>query len=110
MSLKSALEKIKTEIDDLMSLEVQTYTGDIQAMVTGEDISNFDTILEKAVTEGDSKVQLVLHTKVKLDGDTTIYFQKGEIPEHALATHTAALKAGTETRQGILTLFKDLIT
>jgi len=107
-SLATLLKGVKSGLKDLASLEVQTFTGDIQAKVKNQPIGKIGSILN-AITTDDSEIKLVLHTKVSADGDGVIFFQKGDIPEHAMKAHAAALKAGTEVRQGILTLFKDLI-
>ena len=67
--LQAALEALKAEACDLTSLEVQTYTGNLDIVVKDQkDTTNFESILKKVKTSGNLK--LVAVTKVNFDGDS----------------------------------------
>jgi hypothetical protein len=107
--LKNALETISEVVSDLTSLEVQTYTGNLD--VVAKDLigtSNFEDILNSVKTTANGNLTLRYVTKISIDGDGLVLVPETTSPNHVQDAHTAALKAGHEVRQGLLTLFADI--
>ena len=108
-TLKNALETISEVISDLTSIEVQTYTGNLD--VVGKDLkntTNFEAILKSVKTTAKGNLKLRYVTKINIDGDGLVLVPETASPNHVQEAHAAALKAGHEMRQGLLTLFADL--
>ena len=112
--LKGALEGLKNAVGDLASLEVQTYVGKIDISKpkdsTGKEIrvTAFEDYLKAqvGVPEG---LALVAVTKMKFDGDAINLVPKDGVHDHVLKAHDAAVKAGIETRHGLLALFGNIL-
>jgi len=104
--LKNALEGLKNAVGDLASLEVQTYTGTLKVNTEGK-LGDIEAFLKQATTGG--TLNLVAVTKMNFDGDTINLVPDGSFPEHIQKVHDAAVKAGTETRHGLLSLFGGMI-
>lgn len=104
--LINALEGLKDAVGDLASLEVQTYTGSITVNADGK-LGDFEDFLKKGTTSG--KLKLAAATKMNFDGDTINLVPDGAFPAHVQKVHDAAVKAGIETRHGLLTLFGGMI-
>ena len=108
-TLKNALETISEVISDLTSLEVQTYTGNLD--VVAKDLkgtTNFEAILNSVKTTTNGNLKLRYVTKINLDGDGLVLVPETASPNHVQDAHAAALKVGHEVRQGLLTLFADI--
>ena len=108
-TLKNALETISEVISDLTSLEVQTYTGNLD--VVAKDLkgtTNFEAILNSVKTTTNGNLTLRYVTKISLDGDGLVLVPETASPNHVQDAHAAALKVGHEVRQGLLTLFADI--
>lgn len=111
MGLKGALTKLDRAVEDLTSLHVQTFTGELDIEITGkEEFSSFRESVKKSKDSG--KISLVAETLAQFDGDSYNFITKdlNNIPEIALELHQNAVESGIETRLGLLTLFKDLLT
>jgi len=112
--LQGALDTLKTAVGDLTSLEVQTYTGSIKIEEIKDKDGNilspvkFEDYLKGAISSPDD-LELVAVTKMNFDGDTINLVPKGGFPEHVQRAHEAAVKAGIDTRHGLLALFGDMI-
>jgi hypothetical protein len=107
--LKNALETISEVVSDLTSLEVQTYTGNLD--VVAKDLkgtTNFEAILNSVKTTANGNLTLRYVTKISIDGDGLVLVPETTSPNHVQDAHAAALKAGHEVRQGLLTLFADI--
>ncbi len=118
-NLKKALKKLDEQVKDLTSLHVQTFTGDLT--VTIDDSKGYQDIktainaaiaAEKKKTSASAKFQLVAETLAQFDGDSYNFVNKDldDVPQIALEVHKNAVKAGIETRLGLLNLFKDIIS
>lgn len=110
LGLKKALENLNDAIEDLTSLHVQTYSGEIKIVNDGKKgYKGLKADLDKAITT--SKLTLVAETLAQFDGDSYNFVKKDltDIPPLALEVHKNAVKAGIETRIGLLGLFKGLI-
>lgn len=107
--LKAALEDIQNKLIDLSELRVQTVTGDVNAVIAA---NNFDD-LEDLLTPGEgasavAKLQLVLDTTVKFDGDSLNFISTAASPE-LIEIHKEAVAAGLKQRQGFIEMFKDIV-
>ena len=108
--LRAALEALRDTTCDLTSLEVQTYTGNLDVVISKNkemDVTNFEEILKKVKASGDLK--LVAVTKVNFDGDTYALTPETPLPPHIQMAHETALQAGMDTRAGLLELFSSVI-
>ena len=112
MSLFSDLKtKITAMAKDMSILEVNTFTGDLEAVVNkpagaGQTtLLDWDKLQKEALKKG--KVTLAASTKVFIDGDQNQYFATGLSPEiHEI--HQAAVESGLLVRQGFVRLLKDI--
>lgn len=107
MSLRNVLDSAVNAIEDLSSLEVQTYVGLLDVTVDAEDSRNLEALLKQARVSGN--LQLVQVTRLSIDGDGTNLVSPDPQPEHVVRAHQAALEAGNHVRAGILELFSGLI-
>jgi len=108
MSLQDALTQLKNAVGDLTSLEVQTYVGEIDVIIDGiTDSTNFEASLKKAKSGG--KISLQLVTKLNFDGDAIVLVPSSAPADYIQQAHDSALKAGNDVRQGIISLFADVI-
>ena len=110
MGLKEALNKLNEAVQDLTSLHVQTFTGEIKSEITGsESFEDIQKLVQQAKTDGE--ISLVAETLAKFDGDSYNFVKQdlSNIPAVALETHKNAVQSGVETRLGLLKLFKDLL-
>ena len=109
--LGGALSGLRNAIGDLTSLEVNTYIGDLSAVVEpGGDlnISDFDKLV-KGAKGASGNIQLVASTKINFDGDCKQYFDRNTMPSHVVEAHAVALQSGQEVREGIIKLFTGLL-
>jgi len=110
MSLRDALQSLNSAVQDLTSLHVQTFTGELKTEITGEkNFTEIRNLIKKAKTDGE--IELVAETLAQFDGDSYNFVKKdlNDAPEVALEVHRDAVQSGIETRLGLLELFKDLI-
>lgn len=110
MALKDALKKLNDAVTDLTSLHVQTFTGTLELAVPPE--GKYDSLkekLKKAKTDG--TIDLIAESIYKFDGDSYNFItnKADDVPHNAFDVHDKAVKAGLETRQALLTMFKDII-
>lgn len=97
--LKSIAATLENAVGDLSSLEVTTYTGDIELVSQGGKIQ-WDQIPTQA--EANVKVHLTLATKINIDGDAMHFVSSAEIPKYVLDTHAEAVRNGSEYRTQII--------
>jgi hypothetical protein len=108
MSLEDALNGLKNVVGDLTSIEVQTYVGDIDVVMDGvTGTSSLEDSLKKAKKSGTIKLTLV--TKINFDGDGVVLVPSSAPADYIQEAHDSALMAGNEIRQGLITLFSDVI-
>ncbi len=109
MGLKDALEKLDAAVDDLTSLHVQTFTGEIDSDVDGQTFDDIRKLVKAAKTSG--KIQLVAESLTQFDGDSYNFVIQNldDVPRLALEVHRNAVKAGIETRLGLLNLLKGFV-
>jgi len=106
-NVTNALSKIGDELEDLSSLEVQTLTGSLDVTVTDGKLDDFETLLENAKTAGNLKLRAV--TRMMCDGDAINLVPEEDYPDHIQKVHAAAVKAGIDTRHGLLSLFGGMV-
>ncbi len=105
--LEDALTTLKETLCDLTSLEVQTYTGNLDVAVTDQvGSAKFEDILEKVRVSGTLK--LVAVTKINFDGDGMVLVPPQAMPDHVGDAHDAAVAAGLQVREGLLALFSEM--
>ena len=108
MALSDALDKLKTAVGDLASIEVQTYVGPIDVFIKEKkDSTSFEDTLKKAKQSGNIKLSLV--TKTNFDGDGIVLVPDSAPADYIQKAHDSALKAGNDVRQGLIELFSDVI-
>lgn len=114
MALKDALKSLNEAVKDLTSLHVQTYTGELNVDIENEDgdkkgFSDIRSEIQQNKQNG--TITLVAESLAQFDGDSYNFVKKdlSDVPSTALDVHKNAVKAGIETRMGLLNLFKDLI-
>lgn len=108
--LKEAINGLNDAVKDLTSLHVQTFTGQIDSDLDGSNsYDDIRALVKDAADNG--KITLVAETLAQFDGDSYNFVKADlqSVPPLALETHKNAVKAGVETRIGLLNLFKDLI-
>jgi len=108
MGFKNALKKLDEAVKDLTSLHVQTFTGQANAKIDGsQSFEDIRTIVAEGVKNGE--IKLAAETLAQFDGDSYNFIKEDidSLSPVILETHKNAVKAGIETRLGLLTLFKD---
>ncbi|MDX8405511.1 MAG: hypothetical protein R8K50_05095 [Mariprofundus sp.] len=111
---RDALQSLKSAVGDLSSLEVQTYTGSVKLDdIQGKDgkplsPAKFEEYLQTAIGKP-ADLKLVAVTRMNFDGDTINLIPEDGFPDHVQKAHESAVKAGIETRQGLLALFGGMI-
>lgn len=111
MGLRGALEKLDDAIEDLTSLHVQTFTGSLNITIEGnEGYKDLKTAVEAQKNDANGGLVLVSETLAQFDGDSYNFVKQdlNSVPQVALEVHKNAVKAGIETRLGLLGLFKDI--
>jgi len=107
-NMTGALGKIGEVLEDLSSLEVQTFTGSLDVTIDDDgNLDDFTKLLANAKTKGNLKLRAV--TKMMCDGDAINLVPDEDFPEHIQKVHAAAVKAGIDTRHGLLALFGGMV-
>lgn len=117
MGLKDAVEKLNGIIDDLSSLHVQTFTGEVTfegqtdpGDSDGES-AKIETIRARVKElKNANQITLVAEAYYQFDGDSYNFLASGGISQEALDMHNAAVEAGIKTRQGLIALVQDVLT
>jgi len=105
--MTEALRKIGNVLEDFSSLEVQTLSGSLNVKVTDGKLDDFETLLKNAETDGTLKLRAV--TKMMFDGDAINLVPDGDFSGDIEKMHSAAVKAGIDTRHGLLALFGGMV-
>jgi len=106
--ITTGLNSIGAFLEDMSSLEVQTFTGSLDVAIDDEgNIDDFAKLLASAKAAGNLKLCAV--TKMMCDGDAINLVPEGDFPEHIQKVHAAAVKAGIDTRHGLLSLFGGMV-
>ncbi len=102
-------KKLGEGIADLSELNVQTFSGDLTSVIdksAGGSVIDWTKLLKDAKTTG--KVKLIASAKIKFDGDSDTYFTEDISPD-MLDAHLVAVEAGQKVREGLLSMFKDIL-
>ncbi len=109
--MANPFKELAEGIADLSQLQVQTYTGTINAHITddggGGSIINWKDLLTNSASES-GDVSLVAATKVNIDGDTDLFIASNA-PTNLVTAHNDAVAAAQQLRQGLLEAFADVL-
>lgn len=111
MALRKALQDLNNAVKDLMSLHVQTYTGkvDSTAQLRNSPFDDIRTTLSGDSSSTNIKVNLVLETLIKFDGDSYNFIDTNSAPpESVLKLHKDAVDSGIQTRMGLMEFVSDV--
>ena len=107
MALTDAFAKLKEGLQDLGSLEVRSFSGDVTAFLSGAPGGqDFQKLFDKAVKDG--SISLKIYTRLDADGDSDHFLSDGGIDQGMADSHIAAFQMGQEIRRSYIELFKDL--
>jgi len=102
----SALVKLKDAALDLTDLQVLTFTGTVEAVVSANGAMDWGKLLKEAKTSG--AIELVAATKIEIDGDTTLFVAR-TAPDALKQAHLDATAAAQQYRQGLVQAFASLL-
>lgn len=105
MALKKALEELNKAIEDLSSLQVQTFTGKVD-FTNASSYQDIKSAVDTAAA--DQKIKLVAESLYRFDGDSYNFLtnDEGGIPASAMELHKSAVEGGIKTRQALAELVK----
>lgn len=107
MALENAFDKLKDGLEDLGSLEIRSFSGDISAVLgTGNANQSFKTLFDKAVKDG--KISLKMYTRLDADGDSDHFIADSGVDEGMATGHIAAFQMGQDIRRTYIELFRDV--
>ncbi len=107
MALKDAFAKLKDGLQDLGSLEVRSFSGDVSAFLNqAAGNQDFQKLFDKALKDG--VISLKIYTRLDADGDSDHFLSDTGIDQTMADSHVAAFQMGQEIRRGYIELFKDL--
>ena len=107
MGLSEAFAKLGEAIGDLSSLDVQSFTGTLDATVQGEGGNIIDWKKLVAAAKAEGNISLVLASHFNFDGDATLFAASGEISADLQAAHDEAVMAGQQIRQDLFEFIAD---
>lgn len=110
-TLQDALSKLGELTADFSSLEVMTYSGDIQAVLKSDKEGiDWDGLFTKAAgAQGQGTLKLVAATRVLFDGDTQNFRtqEKLERVDELLQLHDQAVESSRQARHALIQFFAD---
>ncbi|AKF86837.1 hypothetical protein SAMN05443572_102609 [Myxococcus fulvus] len=117
MGLKQAIEKLNTAVDDLVTLEVITYTGDVKHIINttgGKPTIDWDNLTTSSVGSATTQatIKLVAATQVKFDGDMKLFqTDQQDIPrlQELLDLHRKSVETSIAARKSVVDFFGDLL-
>ncbi len=109
MSLKTAIENIGNQIQDLSELEVVTYTGDVNVAINAQTGELNWSQLKANAAAAQGTLKVVAATQLKFDGDSYTFQTNEELPRMAelLALHQQAIINSLQTRKSIIDFFAE---
>ena len=109
--LTKALGSLEKVAADLSSIEVTTITGEVSQIISEKGIDLPSAI--KKLNEGttNAKIELVAHTRIDFDQDTTQFVKKGFSgnDEKLFELHQNIVKASIESRYAFLKFIQEVI-
>ncbi|MFK7945915.1 MAG: hypothetical protein AB8B85_23815 [Paracoccaceae bacterium] len=107
MALENAFDKLRDGLEDLGSLEIRSFSGDVTAVInSGAGNQSFKTLFDKAIKDG--KISLKMYTRLDADGDSDHFIADSGIDDGMAAGHIAAFQMGQEIRRSYIELFRDV--
>jgi len=108
---KALIKDLEEKITDLSELKVQTVTGDVSLILEKKSLEDLESLLKPAQGEAveTAKLKLILDTTIKFDGDSINFIGDGATADQ-IKVHKEAVEAGLKQRQGLLEMFKGLIS
>ena len=107
MALSDALKAVNDAVQDLTSLHVQTFTGQLGIPI--DDQQGFKDIrvaVEEAKAAG--TITVVADSLIQFDGDS-YNFVAADAPSAILKAHESAVLAGLKSRQALLELGREAL-
>ncbi len=106
----SIFKKLGEGIADLSELNVQTFSGSITGVIDSSASGNvLDWVkLVKDASKAAGSVKLMASARIKFDGDSDVFFAE-DISDVMMTAHLTAVEAGQKVREGLISMFKDLI-
>ena len=105
MSFQDALNKLEAAVEDLTTLTVRTFGGNLDSIVNAEG-ADFKALLEKARTAG--TIKLLMRTEISADSDTDLFVADGSSAD-ARAIHSGAVDSALKARQAIFDLAVQMV-
>ena len=107
MNFKNVLNSIAQKMGDLTSLEVTTYTGQIDLSAQGVDVpTTFDGVI--AAAKANANISIRASTLSKIDGDTQVFFAADATTKDK-GEHRQLVEVARENRKATLGFFEDAI-
>ena len=107
MNFKNVLNSIAQKMGDLTSLEVTTYTGQIDLTAQGVNVpTNFDGII--AAAKANANISIRASTLSKIDGDTQVFYASDATAEDK-EEHRQIVEVARENRKATLGFFEEAI-
>ena len=106
---EDALKKLEDQVEDLSSLEVFTYTGDISAALNKDKTGiDWDQLFTKTQAN-EGTLRLVAATRVQFDGDTQNFRTSANVERLAelLQVHEQSVNNSRLARQSLVQFFAD---
>lgn len=108
-TFKEALQGLANATADLSSLQVYTYSGDVNSVLTADGGGiDWDQLFTKSKANSGT-LKLVAATKVQFDGDTVNFqtSEKLERIEEMLRLHEQSVNNSRMARQSLVQFFMD---
>lgn len=102
MAFQDVVNKAVEAIEDLSSLEVLTFRGELTSVIDQKGKIDWSKLTANASNVG--KLKLALATNVKIDADVQQYIADDVPPQWIVDAHIAAVKSGLEARKALLEL------
>lgn len=106
---KDILTNLSNVAADLSSLEVMTFTGNVNEALDATGNFNWGTVISSAKTTGN--IKLVACTRLEFDGDAKTFQSNEKLDrfDDLLKLHNDTVALGMQTRSAILNLIGDSV-
>lgn len=103
----TAFKNIGNAVENISSLDVITFKGTVKITSTTE-LDDFDKVLTAARSNSDVDLKLLASTRVKLDGDVTVFYDQ-DISDAEVASHEKLVSEAAENRRETVLMIKDIL-
>jgi hypothetical protein len=108
-TLRHALQELRDAVDDLTSLQVQTFSGTIELDPEANlSFTDIRTAVKEAQSSDESTIHVVATSYLQFDGDS-FNFVAADATAPMLRAHQDAVASGLAARQALLDMFRDVI-